>query len=75
MNVFSISLEKSTLTNILIAGVRIRIRMDSPILDPLDPDSPKKRIRIQGIFFGSKYEDFFIIDQISKKPWYFFTVN
>ena len=33
------------------------------------------RIRIQGIFFGSKYGDFYIIDQISKKPWYFFTVN
>ena len=30
--------------------------------------------QIQGFFFGSKYGDFYIIDQLSKKPWYFFTV-
>jgi len=40
--------------------------MDPPFFDPLDPDP--------GYFFGGEYGDFHIIDQISRKPWYFFSV-
>ena len=50
--------------------------MDPPILDPLDTDTnffggSGSRVSFLGVNMGS----FFIIDQISQKPWYFFTVN
>ena len=45
------------------------VRMDPPILNPLDLDPDP------GYLFGGKYGDTYIIDQISQKPWYFFTVN
>ena len=64
----------------IVPGVRIRIhiriRMDPPILDPLDPDPPKNvDPDPRGTFLRGKYGNFYIIDQKSQQPWYFFTVN
>ena len=77
-NSFTIMENHSTFNLIMIIGVRIRIqiRMDSPILDPLDPDphSLGDPDPDPGYLF-CKYGDFYIIDQISQKPCYFFTVN
>ena len=60
----------------VVPGVRIRIRVDPPILDPLDPYPPKNvDPDPRSNFLRGKYGNFYIIDQKSQQPWYFFTVN